>query len=98
MPAAGGVEAVDVLKQRSFHPASGLPSVAPDQLCFQGFEEGEEDQKTVWGTLFPTQDNGIVLAISFPRHRDLEAVLSQQLLVFMAAIWAPRIRPLFAGV
>jgi len=36
----------------------------PNQFGLDGFEEGEEDQKTVWGTVFPTQDSSVVICRS----------------------------------
>ena len=66
MSAAQVIEPVDVLEpaivrrwfknngERGFGLATGFPRPAPDQLGLDGFEEGEEDQKTVRWTVFPT--------------------------------------------
>ena len=44
MAAAWIVEAVDILEYRPFCLAACVPAVAPDQLCLDGFEEGEAGQ------------------------------------------------------
>jgi hypothetical protein len=52
MPTARVIEAVDVLEDGGFGLATLFPRLAPDQLGLDGYEEGEEDQKTVaWGLL-----------------------------------------------
>jgi hypothetical protein len=50
------LEPIDILEYRSFGKASGFPTVSPDKLCPEGFEEREEDQETVRGTVSATQD------------------------------------------
>ena len=61
MTSDGVVTAVDVTANRLLGLGSGLEDGAPDQFGFQGLEEG--------------LDNGIVEAIAFPGHRDLDTVL-----------------------
>ena len=46
MFAARVVESVDVLKEGVGDMVSCDPSVPPDQFGLEGFEEGEEEQKT----------------------------------------------------
>ena len=54
MFAAGVLEAVDVLEDGGFGLPAGFPGSPPDQLGLGGFEEGEEDQKSVRRTVCPT--------------------------------------------
>ena len=68
------VEAVDVLKQGQITLASGVARLPPNQFGFQRFEEGLDD--------------GFTIVVSLTAHRDLEAVLFQQLLVIVRAILA----------
>ena len=51
------VEAIDVLEERLGEWVSGRPSVPPDQLSFQGFEEGF-DGDVVLPTLHYAADGG----------------------------------------
>ena len=39
MSASAVLEAVDVLKEGKHHLITGVPSLPPDQFCFEGFEE-----------------------------------------------------------
>ena len=54
MPTTRVIEAVDVLEDGGLGLAAIFPRSAPDQFGLDGFEEGEEDQKTVQWTVFPT--------------------------------------------
>ncbi len=54
MAAASVIEAVEVLEYGGFSLATRFPRPAQDQLGPDGFEEGEEGQKTVRGAVFPT--------------------------------------------
>ena len=63
------VESVNVLEQGQLTLASRIPWLTPDQLGLQCFEEG--------------LDHGIVIAVSLAAHGTLEAMLAQELLVFM---------------
>ena len=54
MPTARAIEAVDVLEDDRLSLTAGLPGAPPDQCGHDGLEEGEEDQKTVQWTVFPT--------------------------------------------
>ena len=67
MPTPWIVESVDVLEQCHFALPSGVPGLAPDQFGLHSFEEGLH--------------NGVIPTIALTAHRDLEAVLFQQLLV-----------------
>jgi hypothetical protein len=40
--------------ERGFGLPTRFPGAAPDHLGLDGLEEGEEDQKTVLRTVFPT--------------------------------------------
>jgi hypothetical protein len=68
-----------------------VPTFGPGQLCFDGFEEIEEDQKTVWGPVFLMQDHGIVVAIAFAAHGYLEAVLRNTFLIVVRTVLRPAI-------
>ena len=78
MSSAWVVKAVDVLEERDFRLASGLPLLTPDQFGFQGFEE----------RLY----SGIIIAVAFAAHRHLKALLTQDFLVIMITILAATIR------
>ena len=54
MPPSWIIEPIDILEYRPFSLASGFPAVAPDQLCFERFEEG--------------LDHGIVVAVALTAH------------------------------
>jgi hypothetical protein len=43
-----------LLKNGGFGLSAGFPSTPPDQISPDRPEEGEEDQKTVHWTVFPT--------------------------------------------
>ena len=58
---------MDVLEDGRFNLPPGLPRPPPDELSFDRFEEG--------------LDSGTVVTIDFARHRYLEAMLAQYLLV-----------------
>jgi hypothetical protein len=78
MAADGIVEAVDVTADcaRGLDPA--LEDGAPDEFGFEGLEE--------------RLDHGVVEAVSFARHRDRDAVLSQLSLVLDGAVLAATVR------
>ena len=67
MATAQIVEAIDILEYRAFRLTARVPTITPDQLGLDGFEE--------------RLDHGIVIAIALADHRDLEAVLFQALLI-----------------
>jgi hypothetical protein len=60
------------MEDRAFCLTACIPTVAPDQLCLDGFEKG--------------LNHRIVVAISLPAHGDLEAMLGQELLVLVGKI------------
>ena len=61
MPPPWIIEAVDILEDRTFCLAACVPTIAPDQLCLDGFEE--------------RLNHRIVVTITLAAHRDLEAML-----------------------
>ena len=63
------IEPVDILEYRPFGLASCFPTVTPDQLRLDGFEE--------------RLDHRIIITISLAAHRDLEHVLGQALLILI---------------
>jgi hypothetical protein len=63
MTSDGVVKSIDVTADRLLGLGSGLEDGAPDQFGFLGLEEG--------------LDHGVVEAIAFPGHRDLDAVFPQ---------------------
>ena len=67
MAAVRIVEPIDILEDRSLGLTARVPTITPDQLGLDGFEE--------------RLDHGIVIAIALAAHRDLEAVLFQALLI-----------------
>ena len=67
--AARIVEPIDILEYRAFSLTACVPTVAPDQLSPDGFEE--------------RLDHRIIITIPFAAHRDLEAVLGQALLILI---------------
>ena len=69
MPSAWIVEAIDILEDGQLCFSSRLPRPAPDQLGLDRFEEGF--------------DSRVVVTISLAAHRDMEAVLTQELLVIV---------------
>ena len=74
MAAARIIETIDILEYR----ALSLTAVAPNQLGFDGFEEG--------------LNHRIVIAITFPTHRDFESILGQTALILVGTILRPAIR------
>ena len=54
MPAAGVVEAIDVVKEGKCYLIASCPSVPPDEFGYEGFEEGFH--------------SGIVIAIALAAH------------------------------
>ena len=74
MPAAGVVEAIDVLEERLCDLVTGGPTVSPNEFCFERFEEG--------------LDGSVVVAVSPSTHRDLEAQVAQSPLIVMRTILA----------
>ncbi len=71
------VEAVDVTTNRLPSLRSGLEHGAPDQLGFQGFEEG--------------LNHGIVEAVPFSGHRDPDAMFPQRGLILDRTVLAAAI-------
>ncbi len=63
MPAAGGIEAVDVLEVGGFGLATGVQRPAPDQFGLDGLAE--------------CLDSGVVIAIALAAHGRLHAVFAQ---------------------
>ena len=83
VPPSWIIELIDILEYSPFRVASCFPTIAPDELRLDEFEEREEDQERPrWG-VSPTQDHAIVIAITFTAHRHFEAVLFQTFLVVM---------------
>jgi hypothetical protein len=83
VPPSWIIEPIDILEYSPFRLASCFPTIAPDELRLDGFEEREEDQeRPQWG-VSPTQDHAIVIAITFAAHRHFEAELFQAFLVVM---------------
>ena len=78
MAAARIVEPIDILEYRALGLTARVPTIAPDQLGLDGFEE--------------RFNHGIVVAISLAAHRDLEAVLFQALLIRVGTILRAAIR------
>ena len=78
MATAQIVEAIDILEYRAFRLTARVPTITPDQLGLDGFEE--------------RLDYGIVVTISLTAHRDLEAVLFQALLIRGGTILRAAIR------
>ena len=77
MASARIVEPVYVLEDCYLRLAPRLPSMSPDEFSFYGFEE--------------RLDGGIIIAISFARHRYLEPVLAQDFLIVVRTILAATI-------
>ena len=69
MPPPWVIEPVDILEYRALRLASGFPARAPDQLRLDGFEE--------------RLNHGVVIAIAFAAHGNLEAVLCQMFLIIV---------------
>lgn len=67
MPPSWIIEPIDILEDRAFCLTTCVPTVAPDQLCLDGFEE--------------RLNHGIVVAISLPTHGNLEPVFNQTFLI-----------------
>ena len=84
MPSAWIVEAVDVVEDGLVGLLARLPMPSPDQLSFDGFEEGFH--------------NRIVVAVAFTAHGGMQAMVLQQLLVFMAAILAASVTVMDAAL
>tara|TARA_A100000164_G_C21409931_1_gene541661 strand:+ start:369 stop:557 length:189 start_codon:yes stop_codon:yes gene_type:complete len=61
MVAPRGLETVEILEDCPFFLTTCLPTVAPDQLCLEIFEECLIQK--------------IVVIIAFAAHRNLEAIL-----------------------
>ena len=78
MAAALIVEPIDILEDRALGLTARVPTITPDQLGLDGFEE--------------RLDHGIVVTISLTAHRDLEAVLFQALLIRVGTILRAAIR------
>lgn len=84
MPSTRVVEAVDVFKDYHLSLSSRLPRMPPYQFSFDGFEEG--------------LDGGILIAIAFPAHGYLEAMLPQDFLIIMRTILQTTIRMMNASL
>jgi hypothetical protein len=82
--AARIVETVDVIEDGHLSLSACVPCVSPDQLCFDGFEEGF--------------NGGIIIAISFSTHGYFEAVLAQDLVIIMRTILTTAIRMMDAAL
>ena len=54
MPPSWIIEPIDVLEYRPFSLASGFPSVAPDQLCYDGRKE-QDHYKIIVAIFFYAQ-------------------------------------------
>ena len=78
MASARIVEAIDILEDCAFCLASGFPAIAPDQLCFDGFEKG--------------LNHRIVITITFAAHRYLKGVLGQASLILVGTVLRAAIR------
>ena len=71
------VKSIDVLEHGGFDLTPCLPALPPVKFCLQRFEVGFRDS--------------IVPAISFARHRYLEAVQAEDFLVLVRTILAATI-------
>jgi hypothetical protein len=40
---------IDIFEDRHLGLSAGFPFLTPGPFCLEGFEKGDEDQKTVWG-------------------------------------------------
>ena len=69
MAAARVIEPIDILEDRALGLTSCVPSITPDQLSLDGFEE--------------RLDHRIIITISLAAHQDIEAVLGQALLILI---------------
>ena len=78
MATARVIKAVNVLEYRALGLTACFPTVPPDQLSLNGFEE--------------RFDHGIVVTIALATHRDLEAMLGKTLLILVGTILRPAIR------
>jgi hypothetical protein len=70
------MEPVDVSGDGVFGLLAGLQCDWPDQFRLDGFEEAEEDQKTVRRTVFPTQDHRVAVSVPAPAHQDQDAAFA----------------------
>ena len=78
MPPSWIIEPIDILEYGPLGLASGFPTITPDQLGLDGFEERFH--------------HGIVVTISLTAHRGLEVVLFQALLIRVGTILRAAIR------
>ena len=69
MPPRWIIEPVDILEYRALRLTPCFPACAPDQLRLDGFEE--------------RLNHGVVIAIAFAAHGNLEAVLCQMFLIIV---------------
>ena len=83
MSAARVVEAVDVSKQCKLSRAACGLGPPPDHLGFDRLEE--------------RLDGGVIIAISLATHGNLEAALTQQLLIVVRAVLAAPVRMMDAA-
>lgn len=74
----GIVEAVDGAPDPVLGFSPALEDGAPDQLGFQGLEEG--------------LDNRVIVAVPVAGHRDLDGMLSQRCLIGKRAVLASAVR------
>lgn len=77
MPASWIVEAIDVFEDGHLGVATRWPGLLPEQLSFDGLEEGF--------------DSRVVVAIPSSAHGRLEPILAHHLLVVMRAVLAPAV-------
>jgi hypothetical protein len=82
--AARVIEAIDVFEDGNLSGPAGLARMPPDQLRLDGLEEGF--------------DGRVIIVFTFPAHGFLEAMLAQQLLIFMRAILAAPVRVMNAAL
>ena len=78
MAAPRVVETVEILKDCPFFLTTCLPTVAPDQLCLEIFEE--------------CLIREIVVTIAFVAHRNLEAILVKASLALVLKVLRPAAR------
>jgi hypothetical protein len=84
VPSQWIVKPIDILEDLPFYLTACVPTVAPDQLFLDGFEED--------------LNHRIVIAISLPAHGGLEAMLGQELPVLVGTILRPTTRMMNAAL
>ena len=78
MASSGIIIPIDILEDRALGLTACVPTVAPNQLYLDGFEE--------------RFNHGIVVTITFAAHGDLEPMLGQASLTLVGTILRPAIR------